>query len=58
MDDGFSFKIFGEDKYLSISFLTNNDEEENYVKNNYKLEKNNFLHIKDYEIYGFKKNSK
>ena len=58
VDDGFSFKIFGEDKYLSISFLTNNDEEENYVKNNYKLEKNNFLHIKEYEIYGFKKNSK
>ena len=58
VDNGFSFKIFGEDKYLSISFLTNNDEEENYVKNNYKLEKNNFLHIKDYEIYGFKKNSK
>ena len=58
VDNGFSFKIFGEDKYLSISFLTNNDEEENYVKSNYKLEKNNFLHIKDYEIYGFKKNSK
>ena len=58
VDDGFSFKIFGEDKYLSISFLTNNDEEENYIKNNYKLEKNNFLHIKEYEIYGFKKNSK
>jgi len=58
VDEGFSFKIFGDDKYLSISFLANNEEEEDYIKNNYKLNKNNFLHIKDYEIYGFKKYAK
>ena len=52
--NGFSFKIFGEDKYLSISFITNSKEEEVYINNNYNLNKNNFLHIKDYEVYGFK----
>ena len=52
--NGFNFKIFGEDKYLSISFITKNKEEEDYILNVYKLNKNNFLHIKDYDVYGFK----
>jgi hypothetical protein len=51
---GFSFKIFGGDKYLHISFITNNIEENNYIRNNFNLNKNNFLHIKDYEVYCFK----
>ena len=53
--NGFSFKIFGGDKYLSISFITKNNEEDDYIKNTYNLNKNNFLHIKDYEVYCFKK---
>ena len=56
--NGFTFKIFGGDKYLSISFITKNNEEVDYIKNNYKLNKNNFLHIKDYEVYCFKRNEK
>ena len=56
--NGFNFKIFGEDKYLSISFITKNKEEEDYILNVYKLNKNNFLHIKDYEVYGFNRDEK
>ena len=56
--NGFSFKIFGEDKYLSISFITKTDEEEDYIRTNYNLDKNNFLHIKDYEVYAIKRSSK
>ena len=56
--NGFTFKIFGGDKYLSISFITKNNEEVDYIKNNYNLTKNNFLHIKDYEVYCFKRNEK
>ena len=48
---GLTFKIFDEDKYLSIEFATKNIDEESYIKSNYKLEKNNFLHIQDYEVY-------
>ena len=53
--NGFSFKIFGGDKYLNISFVTKNIEEDNYIRINYNLNKNNFLHIKDYEVYCIKK---
>ena len=56
--NGLCFKIFNEDKYLNISFITNNNEEYDYIKNNYNLNKNNFLHIKDYEVYSFKKDEK
>ena len=55
MEMDISFKIFGGDKYLSISFITKNNEEDDYIKNTYNLNKNNFLHIKDYEVYCFKK---
>ena len=51
VDSGFSFKILEEDKYLSIEFITKNIEEDSYIKSNYNLEKNNFLHIQDYEVY-------
>ena len=50
-DKGLNFKILEEDKYLSIEFITKNDEENNYIKSNYNLEKNNFFHIQDYEVY-------
>ena len=50
-DKGVSFKIIDEDKYLSIEFITTNIEEDSYIKSNYNLEKNNFLHIQDYEVY-------
>ena len=53
--NGCSFKIFGGDKYLNISFITNNIEENNYISNNFNLNKYNFLHIKDYEVYCFKR---
>ena len=53
--NGFSFKIFGGDKYLSISFNTKDIEEDNYIRINFNLNKNNFLHIKDYEVYCIKK---
>jgi hypothetical protein len=53
--NGFSFKIFGGDKYLNISFITKNIEEDNYIRINYNLNKNNFLHIRDYEVYCIKK---
>ena len=46
-----SFKIIEEDKYLTIEFITKNIDEINYIKSNYNLEKNNFLHIQDYEVY-------
>ena len=48
---GFSFKIFDFDKYLSIEFVNKNIDEDSYIKSNYNLEKNNFLHIQDYEVY-------
>ena len=51
IDAGFSFKILEEDKYLSIEFITKNIEEDSYIKSNFNLEKNNFLHIQDYEVY-------
>ena len=51
IDAGFSFKVLEEDKYLSIEFVTQNIEEDSYIKSNYNLEKNNFLHIQDYEVY-------
>ena len=51
VDKGLNFKIIEEDKYLSIEFITKNNEENNYIKSNYNLEKNNFLHIQDYEVY-------
>ena len=51
VDKGLNFKILEEDKYLSIEFITKNNEENNYIKSNYNLEKNNFLHIQDYEVY-------
>ena len=51
IDSGFSFKVLEEDKYLSIEFVTKNIEEDSYIKSNYNLEKNNFLHIQDYEVY-------
>ena len=50
-DKGVSFKVIDEDKYLSIEFITTNIEEDSYIKSNYNLEKNNFLHIQDYEVY-------
>ena len=50
-DKGVSFKIIDEDKYLSIEFITANIEEDSYIKSNYNLEKNNVLHIQDYEVY-------
>ena len=50
-DKGVSFKVIDEDKYLSIEFITANIEEDSYIKSNYNLEKNNFLHIQDYEVY-------
>ena len=50
-DKGVSFKVIDEDKYLSIEFVTKNLEEDSYIKSNYNLEKNNFLHIQDYEVY-------
>ena len=54
--NGFTFKIFGGDKYLSISFITKNNVEDEYIINNFNLAKNNFLHVKDYEVYCFKRN--
>ena len=51
VDGGFSFKILEQDKYLSIEFITKNIEEDSFIKSNYGLEKNNFLHIQDYEVY-------
>ena len=51
IDGGFSFKILEQDKYLSIEFITKNIDEDSYIKSNYNLEKNNFLHIQDYEVY-------
>ena len=51
IDAGFSFKVLEEDKYLSIEFVTKNIEEDSYIKSNFNLEKNNFLHIQDYEVY-------
>ena len=54
---GLTFKIFDEDKYLSIEFATKNIDEESYIKSNYKLEKNNFLHIQDYEVYSININN-
>jgi len=54
--NGFTFKIFGGDKYLSISFITKNNVEDEYIINNFNMAKNNFLHVKDYEVYCFKRN--
>ena len=51
VDKNLSFKIVEEDKYLTIEFITKNIDEINYIKSNYNLEKNNFLHIQDYEVY-------
>ena len=51
VDKNLSFKIIEEDKYLTIEFITKNIDEINYIKSNYNLEKNNFLHIQDYEVY-------
>ena len=56
-DKGVSFKVIDEDKYLSIEFITTNIEEDSYIKSNYNLEKNNFLHIQDYEVYNIINNN-
>ena len=57
VDKGFYFKVLEKDKYLSIEFITKNIEEDNYIKSNYNLEKNNFLHIQDYEVYNIINNN-
>ena len=52
--NGLSFKIFGNDKYLSISFIQPQDERREII--DYKklgLNQNNFLKIVDYEVYSF-----
>ena len=57
VDKGLNFKIIEEDKYLSIEFITKNNDENNFIKSNYNLEKNNFLHIQDYEVYNIINNN-
>ena len=56
--NGITFKIFGKDKYLNISFIYKSKEEEDFIQNNFKLNQNNFLHVKDYEVYTFKNHNK
>ena len=53
--NGFTFKIFGKDKFLSIFFITKTIEEDNYIRVNYNLNKNNFFHVKDYKVYSISK---
>lgn len=52
---GFSFKIFGGDKYLNITFIIKTKEDEEYIKKNYGFKKVNFYHIKEYQVYCFNK---
>ena len=52
---GFSFKIFGRDKYLNITFIIKTKEDEEYIKKNYRFKKINFYHIKEYQVYCFNK---